>query len=270
MPSKHICFLLERGDPPRRNLVIEDTIALLEARGAVVQTLYPEEALLRVDALRPEADLYALKSNTDLALCLATVLERVSARVINTAAATTRAKNKVVAAATLFASGLPTPRSLAAARPGQLQAELARSGALVLKPHRGHYGIGVTVAEGPASLPAAEAFCDPDLVFAQTYLRGACTDLKVFGVGAEVWGVRKRFVAGQSFAAAGEAVTLAPAVEALARQTARAFGLELYGLDVAEGPDGAAWVVDVNAFPGYRGVPDAARRLADLLLAEAA
>jgi len=267
--ATRICFLLERGDPPRRNLVIEETIALLEARGAAVQTRYLEETLLRVDTLRPDADLYALKSNTDLALSVATVLERLGARVINTALATTRTRNKVVAAATLFGASIPTPRSLAAARPAQLRADLSCGGALVLKPHRGHYGVGVSVAESPTGLPMDEKFCDPDVVFAQSYLGSARADLKVFGIGAEVWGVGKRFVAGQSFAAGGEAVPLPPEVEALARRTARAFGLELYGLDLAEGPDSTVWVLDVNAFPGYRGVPGAAERLAARLFAEA-
>ncbi len=47
----------------------------------------------------------------------------------------------------------------------------------------------------------------------------------------------------------------------LTRRCSQAFNLELYGLDIAE--DGEALsVIDVNYFPGYRGVPGAAQRLA--------
>jgi glutathione synthase/RimK-type ligase-like ATP-grasp enzyme len=54
---------------------------------------------------------------------------------------------------------------------------------------------------------------------------------------------------------------LSTEVERLARRCGEAFGLRLYGLDLAE-DDSGLYVVDVNYFPGYRGVPDAAARLA--------
>ncbi len=42
--------------------------------------------------------------------------------------------------------------------------------------------------------------------------------------------------------------------------------LDIYGVDVVEGPDGPV-LVDVNAFPSCRGVPGAARAIAGVLLA---
>ena len=256
-----VCFLLERGAPPRENPVVVETLALLAARGAEAVVRYPDEELVRLDRLRPEADLYLLKSNTELALSLATALEGLGARVVNSAEATARAKNKVVAAAVLRHAGLPLPPSLAAGRPAQLAAALAE-GPLILKPHRGHYGAGIVVAETPANLPAADAY--PELVFAQRYLPGARRNLKVFAIGDEVFGVRKPFAPG-SFLHPGEPVPLSPELARIARRCGQAFGLELYGLDVAETEAGPV-VVDVNAFPGYRGVPDAARRLARFVL----
>ena len=265
MAAPTVCFLLERGTPPRRNLVIQETISLLERGGVTVRTQYAEEAVVRLDRLAVEADLYLLKSNTDLAFSLATALEAMGARVLNTCAATWRARNKVLAAVTLLRAGLPTPRSVAAGHPAHLRAEVAAHGPLILKPHRGHYGLGLVVAQTPAELPAAEEFADREVVFAQHYLAGACTSLKVCAIGEGVFGIRKPFVPGNSYAQGGEPWPLTPEVEELARRTGRAFGLELYGLDLAEGEDGAVWIVDVNAFPGYRGVPDAARRLADYI-----
>ena len=44
----------------------------------------------------------------------------------------------------------------------------------------------------------------------------------------------------------------------------QAFGLGLYGLDLIETADGVR-VVDLNFFPGYKGVPDAAPRIADYI-----
>jgi ribosomal protein S6--L-glutamate ligase len=253
-----VCFLLERGSPPRRNQVITETIALLQQRSVGVQVLYPEEELIRLDRLTVEADLYLHKSNTELALSVATALECLGARVVNAAAASARAKNKVLAAVTLLRAGIPTPRSLAAGEPAQLATKMA-AGPLLLKPHRGHYGKGITVVDTPRALPAPESY--PDLVFAQEYLARARTDLKIFAIGDQVFGVRKAFTP-DSFRRAGERVPLSPELEGLARRCGQAFGLALYGLDIAENEHGV-WVVDVNYFPGYRGVPAAARRLAD-------
>jgi ribosomal protein S6--L-glutamate ligase len=262
VPATRVCFLLERGIPPRRNLVVEATVALLEGQGVRVRTLYPEEVLLRLDRLVVEADLYLLKSNTELALSLATALEEIGARVLNTCVATARTSNKVLAAATLFQAGLPTPRSLAAGQPARLAAEVEANGPLILKPHRGHYGLGIGVAHMPSDLPAADVFADGDVVFAQQYLARARTDLKIFAIGEEIFGVRKPFVAGGSFGRAGEPSALSPDLEEIARRAGRALGMELYGLDIAE-EDHAVYVMDVNSFPGYRGVPDAAGRLAN-------
>jgi ribosomal protein S6--L-glutamate ligase len=258
-----VCALLERGHPPRVNPVLAAAFARLEQSGVGVTVRYPEEELVRLDALTVDADLYLLKSDTELALSLATALEGLGARVLNHASACALAKDKVVAAAVLDRARIPTPRSFAAAHPRQLAGHLGR-GPLILKAHRGYHGVGLTVVEQPGGLPDDDAY--PDLVFAQRYFADARTDLKVFAIGDEVFGVRKAFSA-DSFLRAGEPTPLAPEVEEIARRCGEAFGLELFGLDIAEDRDGR-WVavVDVNYFPGYRGVPDAARRLADYIV----
>ena len=51
-------------------------------------------------------------------------------------------------------------------------------------------------------------------------------------------------------------------VRDIALRCGAAFGLGLYGLDLIETPRGP-FVVDVNYFPGYKGLPDAAEAVAD-------
>jgi ribosomal protein S6--L-glutamate ligase len=255
-----VCFLLERGSPPRLNPIFAEVFERLASQGVAVRVRYPEEELTRLDTLAVEADLYLLKSDTELALSLATALEGLGARVLNRASASGSAKDKVVAATILHRAAIPTPRSFAAARPPQL-APYLDGGSLILKAHRGYHGAGLSIVDAPAALPGDEAY--PELVFAQRYLGGARTDLKVFAIGPEIFGVRKPF-AQDSFLRYGEPIRLAPDVEQIARRCGEAFGLELYGLDIAEADDGP-YVVDVNYFPGYRGVPDAAARLADYI-----
>ena len=64
---------------------------------------------------------------------------------------------------------------------------------------------------------------------------------------------------------AGTPFTPGPALRDLARRAAAALGLVVGGVDVLMTPAGPV-VVDVNAFPGFKGVPGAARCLADFLL----
>jgi ribosomal protein S6--L-glutamate ligase len=255
---KRVSFLMERGTPPRLNPIMADAFKLLEARQIQVDVRFPEDELLRLNDLRLDADVYVLKSDTELSLSLALSFEQLGARVLNRASASLLAKDKILAAATLARAGLPAPRSLAAAQPAQLAGQLARP--LILKPHRGYHGAGVAVAHARDELPAASAY--PEVVFAQDYLADARLDLKVFVIGEQVFGVRKAF-AGDSFLRAGEPTPLTPEIEDIARRCGQAFGLELYGLDIAEDPERGPRIIDVNYFPGYRGVPDAALKIAD-------
>ena len=261
MSSARVCFLLERGSPPRLNEIFAETFARLRQRHIGVEVRFPEEELWSVDKVRVDADLYLLKSDTELALSLATALEHMGARVLNTARASRLAKDKLLAALTLSRAGIPSPRALAVSHPRQLRSVLADR-QLIMKPHRGYHGVGVTVAEGPADLPDPTLY--PEVVFAQDYLINATCNLKLYGFGDEVFGVRKRF-GSTSYLEAGEPTRLTQDIERMAQRCAAAFGLELYGLDVAEDPERGPQVIDVNYFPGYRGVPHAARRLADYI-----
>ena len=257
---KSVTFLMERGTPPRLNPIMAEAFELLEARQLQVSVRFPEHELLHLNDLgqHPSADLYVLKSDTELALSLALSFERLGARVLNRASSSLLAKDKILAAATLARAGLPAPRSLAAALPTQLSSHLLEP--LILKPHRGYHGAGVAVVTVPDDLPGPEAY--PEVVFAQAYLAEARLDLKVFVIGDEVFGVRKAF-AGDSFLRAGEPTRLSPEIEDMARRCGQAFGLGLYGLDVAEDAERGPQIIDVNYFPGYRGVPDAARKIAN-------
>jgi len=54
----------------------------------------------------------------------------------------------------------------------------------------------------------------------------------------------------------------------LALRCGRVFGLDIYGVDAIETADGVA-VLDVNEFPNFTAVPDAAGEIADFILARA-
>ena len=132
---------------------------------------------------------------------------------------------------------------------------------LIIKPYLGYSGTGVRLVRTARELAALPPPQGPVLI--QEYVPGRGDDLKVYVAGDDVFAVRKPF-SPTSFIVPGRPVPVTPAVRDLALRCGQVFGLGLYGVDIVEGVDGP-WVVDVNTFPGYKGAPGAAARIADYI-----
>lgn len=90
-------------------------------------------------------------------------------------------------------------------------------------------------------------------------------DRKLYVAGSWVAGLLKPSTLTQEHTTDGDPFEVDPTLVDLARVATSRLDLHLAGVDVVLGPDGPA-VVDVNAFPGYRGVDGAAPAVADHLL----
>jgi ribosomal protein S6--L-glutamate ligase len=260
-----IYVMLARRVPPVPSPVLAEVFHLLGGAGFRVESGIAEALLARPDELRVEHDLYVLKSHTELSLSLAGALHLQGARILNPFPNCTVTQNKIVASRLLRAAGIPIPRCWVTGDLRLLE-PVARQGPLIIKPYLGHRGAGLHVVRSPMDLalvPPPEA-----PVIVQDYVGSGGEDLKVYVVGEEVFAVRKPF-SPTSFAVPGRPCPVDPRVRDIALRCGRAFGLGLYGLDVVEGP-GGPWVVDVNTFPGYKGVPGVAPRIADYIARYAA
>jgi ribosomal protein S6--L-glutamate ligase len=253
-------FLLTRRVPPIPSPVLVRVCELLRARGFRIEGSIAEEALLRPDRLGVEHDLYVLKSHTELSLSVAGVLDTLGARLLNPYMSCMATQDKIVASRRLYAAGVPAPRSWVTADPALLR-PLVEKAPVILKPHRGHRGAGISIVRTPRDLDRLELTKGPLLV--QEYVRGTGEDLKVYVVGEQVFAVRKRF-SRTSFARPGRPCRVVPEIEEIALACGRILGLGLYGLDVIEAERGPV-VVDVNTFPGYKGVPGAAPLIAEYI-----
>jgi ribosomal protein S6--L-glutamate ligase len=250
--------MLARRVPDGPSAIVDAVAALLRRRGFEVATSIAEEEAADPSRLGGEADLWLLKSYTPLSLSLAGALHRAGARLLNPYPASLAARDKIVAARVLRAAGIPSPRCWVTGHL-PLLAPVARETPLVVKPHLGWRGEGVRVVRGEAELLALPPPREPVLV--QEFVPGPGVDLRVYVAGEHVFATRKPFSA-TSFSVPGHQVRVAPEVRRIALACGAAFGLGLYGLDVIESPDGPR-VVDVNIFPGYKGIPDAPDAVAD-------
>jgi ribosomal protein S6--L-glutamate ligase len=177
--------------------------------------------------------------------------------------AVTHVRNKARAVETLAAHDIPMPRTLLGASPAGLKGLSADVFPLLLKPHLGDNASGIVLVRHPLEL---DDLTWPDgLVVAQEFIDSGSVDLKLYGVGDQLWAVRRP----SPLAASGrphppEPVELSPGLERLAHACRDAFELELYGVDVLDSPRGPL-VVDVNEFPNYTGVDEAPAAIAELV-----
>jgi ribosomal protein S6--L-glutamate ligase len=260
MKPARIHFILVRRVPPVPSPVLPEVFALLERRGFSVGSSIAEEHLWRADHLQAEHDLYVLKSHTELSLSLAGVLHAQGARILNPYRSCVAAQDKIVAFRLLREAGIPAPRTWTAGEPALLR-ELLPEGPLVVKPFRGHRGHGVRVVRDERDLTPVSSALGPLVI--QERVEGTGEDLKVYVVGEEVFAVRKPF-SPDSFTKPGRPSAVSSEVRTIALRCGEVFGLGLFGLDLIEGPDGPV-VVDLNHFPGYKGVPGAAALIADYI-----
>ena len=253
-------FLLVRRVPPVPSPVLLEVFRMLRGRGFEVDTGIAEDAVVSPERLVLEHDLYILKSHTELSLSLAGVLDALGARLLNPYRSCIATQDKIVAARRLRAAGVPTPRAWVTGDLRLLSGVVERT-PLIVKPHRGHRGAGITIVRDTRELAAVPGSDVPRIV--QEYVPGVPEDLKVYVVGDRVFAVRKPF-SEMSFTVPGRPSPVSDELREIALAAGRALGLGLYGLDVIEARAGPV-VVDVNYFPGYKGVPDVAPLIADYI-----
>jgi ribosomal protein S6--L-glutamate ligase len=250
------------GRTPGPGSVLPGVLARLRGAGAEVRqhhaaSFSPEDCL--------GSDLLVLRGLGRSALLTAVALEAAGTRCANPAAATLRVRDKVVAAAALRRAGLPVPRCALAEAWSEV-ARLAARRDVVVKAVTGSRGTGVLLV-GAGDLPVRPPFAGPWLV--EERVHGDGVDRKLYVVGDEVSGVLRVWPPRTLADKRGRALAVPRDLEDLARAAARALDLGLSGVDVVLGEAGPV-VVDVNAFPGYKGVEGAADRIARHLLGEAA
>jgi ribosomal protein S6--L-glutamate ligase len=274
----HIGLIEGRHPPGYRGALVDRLIPLLREAGARVDLVHAEHGLHRLDGL-PPWDLVVLKSGSAAALHLAAAAESWEIPSVNGSEATRLAQNKLASATILQRAGLPIApahlawlsparaRSSEASAPQNLDLFAERLDAigdrpLVVKSARGSRGTGLWMVEpGELRRLAARLPQGPYLLMERVPHVG--DDLKVYVAGGWMSAIERPFPAESLSAKLGRPAKIPSEVATTTREAGRLLGLTCFGCDFVEGPDG--WtLVDVNAFPGYKG----AERAPEALVAE--
>ena len=259
------CFIVEeqyRNDA--MPMVIADQLLQW---GHDVDLLEPQTAVTNLTDLKQQGyDAYVLKSLADgPGMSILEAAEAVGIPTINNSRSIRLVRDKAVAVAFARAHGLPIPETYFVSHPRLLHQIPAEDYPIVVKPSNGSSCRGIYRLNGPDELEALEiAEAGESFFLAQRYAENAGFDIKVYVTGNEVYApiakqsvlhgeVRERFV------------PLTPQVRKLALQVGKLFGLDIYGLDIVETPQGPA-ILDINDFPSFGGVPRAVRRISEYVL----
>jgi ribosomal protein S6--L-glutamate ligase len=231
----------------------------LADRGVVIDVIHPSARAVDLTTLRVEHDLYVLKKISDFTLSIAGALHAQGATIVNPYPVTVALRDKIICSRTLQLAGVPTPATYVVAHPDRL-APLLDEGPLVVKPYQGACGFEVRVVRSVAELAAVRAGKEP--VLAQRYHAPDGRDRKICSIGGRLFGVKKVFPARTEEEKHGEPFKPAPELCEIALRCGRAFGIDLYGVDIIES-GGQPYVVDMSTMPGFKGVPDAPLHLAE-------
>lgn len=242
---------------------LEEMVQELSLRGATVDLIYPDVQTTSLADWRVEHDLYLLKSGTESALSMAGALHVQGAAILNPYPTTVLLRNKIIVTRTLQAAGIPTPETYIAPEPEGLLPFL-EEGPLIVKPYRGSRGEGVQIVLTPQELAAVPV---DGPVLAQRYHQPdpGEADRKIYRIGDEIFGVKRIWPLRTYQDKYGEPFEVPSELSDIAARCGEAFGLGLYGLDVVISK-GQPYVVDVNKFGSFIGVPDAPSRLARYVL----
>jgi ribosomal protein S6--L-glutamate ligase len=259
-----IGMMMARHPRSKVSPIMPEVVEQLTGWGADVETICPDDELTRLSDLQVEQDVYVLKSGSELALSLAGALHEAGATIVNPYPVAAACRDKVIATSVLQSAGVPTPETYLAAHVSEL-APLLDHGPLVVKPYRGTNGVGVHTVWDPDQL---DDVAHGGVIFAQRYHKPEGRDRKIYVIGGQVFGVKRVWPARTYEEKLGEPFIITRELREIALACGRAFGIELYGLDIIVS-DGRPYVVDISSFPGFKGVPDASLRLADYIYAAA-
>ncbi len=279
-----VCFLME---PPRsKTSVTYDVISNLESGGMDLEIVTERSGLIDLENFKFDYDMYLFKSHSPLAESLAAAAHFRGCQLLNEYPATMKVRDKILTCTMLLQAGIPTPRTFVTDKIEELR-PIVRETPIVVKPYKGRRGAGIDICMDEAAFDdllarrAADAGDGDDdgggedgsalgerLVFAQEYEDHEPFDYKAYAVGDYVHAIRRVFPATTKQEKEGTPVEEDPELEDLVRRCGKLFGLDLYGVDLVKTPKGYS-VIEVNCFPGYKGVPDGGARIANFILERA-
>jgi ribosomal protein S6--L-glutamate ligase len=227
-----------------------------------VRTLTGVEAIAQEEK-NPLAELYLLKSHAPQALALAHVLEQQGALVVNSWASSVACQDRVLMAQRMRDANLPWPFTRSFSTLGSLLSDHEMLASLsfpqIIKSYYSHRGDLVDKVDSIEQLEALAPRWNQEPVVLQEFAAGDGWDIKMWMINQQIFAARRRTplepdASKEDFPIPSEQLPVEWAH--IAMEIGRVFNMRLYGIDLLITQHGPM-IVDVNGFPGFRGVPGA-------------
>lgn len=243
-------------------------IRRLRSWGHRIDVVEPGRGIVDLDALLARGhDAWVLKTvSGGPGLSLFDAAAAVGITTINDARAVHTVRDKAVGAALARRHGLPFPETRFAASADLLGELDTVGGPLVVKPVAGNSGRAVHLVRSPRDLDSVRRELRGEgFLLVQPYVPNPGVDYKVYSLGGDLHATVRTSPLHPDRRVAAREVPLPDDLAQAVTRIGEVYGLDLFGVDAVEGPDG--WtIVDVNDFPSFRAVPDAVARVASTVL----
>ncbi|HEV2582292.1 MAG TPA: hypothetical protein VGT44_15665 [Ktedonobacteraceae bacterium] len=268
-----ICLIMDNPETPHHPVIApalqelssKHTVRLLDVRPLTGAEANAEEAR------HPAADLYLLKSHAPQALELAHSLEQQGALVVNSWASSVACQDRVLMARRMKEASLPWPRTDSFESLGALVADesflAAMSFPVILKSYFSHRGDLVEFVRSREQLQELARKWSHEPVVLQEYAASDGWDIKMWVIDQHIFAARRRTPLEPD---APKEDHIIPSNELpaewarIALEIGRVFNMRLYGVDLLVTEQGPI-IVDVNGFPGFRGVTGAVSALVNMV-----
>ena len=268
-----ICLIMDNPETPHhpviavalRQLSTTHNVRLLDVR-----TLTGVEAIAEEEK-HPLADLYLLKSHAPQALDLAHALEEKGALVVNSWASSVACQDRVLMAQRMREANLPWPYTWSFTTLGSMLTDrnflTNLPFPLIIKSYYSHRGDLVDKVHSIEQLEALAAEWSEEPIVLQEFATGDGWDIKLWVIDQQIFAARRRTPLEAN--ASKEDFPIAPGElpgewAHITLEIGRIFNMRLYGVDLLITERGPM-IVDVNSFPGFRGVPGADSALVNLV-----
>jgi ribosomal protein S6--L-glutamate ligase len=268
-----ICLIMDNPETPHHPVIgvaLQQLSATHNVRLLDVRSLTDVEAIAEEEK-HPLADLYLLKSHAPQALAVAYALEQQAALVVNSWASSVACQDRVLMAQRMRDANLPWPFTRSFSTLGSLLADREMLASLpfplIIKSYYSHRGDLVDKIDSIDQLEALAAEWSQEPIVLQEFAAGDGWDIKMWVIDRQIFAARRRTplepnASKEDFPISPE--ELPSAWAHIAKEIGRVFNMRLYGIDLLITEHGPM-IVDVNGFPGFRGVPGADSALVDLV-----
>ncbi|HEV2580021.1 MAG TPA: hypothetical protein VGT44_04135, partial [Ktedonobacteraceae bacterium] len=260
--SMRFCFILEEKyvNKPMPMVVADQ----LQQWGHEIEVLQPYAAVTSLtDLSLTNYDAYVLKTVSDgPGLTILEAAEAVGIPTINNSRAIRLVRDKAVSVAYAQACGLPVPTTYFVGHYRALMQVPHDLYPVVVKPSNGTSLQDIHKVRTPEEM-AQLKLDETSYYLAMRYVENTGYDIKLYITGQEVHAVVKS--SPLHGIVQEKEITVDREMLKLARRVGEVFGLDLYGVDVLETPDGLM-LVDINDFPSFYGVPRKVASVAEYIL----